>query len=274
MKNLDTFKNDINIIAGSGQFAYESAVYLNNINRLNRIYLINKNEELVKKFKSIVVKSDIRNIEKIISSVKKDKISNVLIIGYVKFPPISEIKLSFLSKIYLKKDIYLNSINDQSLILKKFLISKKINLVSQKKIFKDFLLVRNNQIIRKDHSNLISNIKKNKKNIEKIFNLDICQSFIMNGNRILSYEDVEGTDKMIERIGKKNKDFKDLVFIKSKKKKQIDEIDFPIMGLKTIKLLKKYKFKVICSFHQKTIISKKELFLNEISKSNLSLLVL
>ena len=60
----------------------------------------------------------------------------------------------------------------------------------------------------------------------------------MNGNRILSYEDVEGTDKMIERIGKKNKDFKDLVFIKSKKKKQIDEIDFPIMGLKTIKLLK------------------------------------
>ena len=273
MKNLDTFKNDIIVIAGSGHFAYESAVYLNNINRLNKIYLINKNEKLEKKFKNVVINSDIRNLEKIISRIKKDKISNILIIGYIKFPPISEIKLSFLSKIYLKKDLYLKSVNDQSLIFKKFLISKKINIISQKKIFKDFLLTKNDQILKKNHLKLISNIRKNKINIERIFNLNICQSMIMNGNRVLSYEDVEGTDKMIERIGKKNKEFNNLVFIKSKKKNQIDEIDFPILGMNTIKLLKKYKFKVICSFHQKTIISKKQLFLDKISKSNLSLVV-
>jgi DUF1009 family protein len=153
-------------------------------------------------------------------------------------------------------------------------VNKKINLLSQKKIFKDFLLKKNDQIHNKNHKKLISNIELNKKKIERIFNLDICQSIIMSGNRILSYEDIDGTDHMIERIGKKNKDFNDLIFIKSKKKNQIDEIDFPILGINTIKLLTKYNFKALCSFHQKTIISKKQLFLEQISKSNLSLVVL
>ena len=174
----------------------------------------------------------------------------------------------------MKKDLYQKSINDQSLILKKFLTNKKISLISQKKIFKDFLLQKNDCIYQKNHTKLISNIKVNKKDIERIFNLNICQSLIMSGNRILSYEDIYGTDNMIERIGKKNKEFSDLIFIKSKKKNQIDEIDFPILGENTIKLLQKYNFKVLCSFHQKVIISKKQSFLDKITKSKLSLVVL
>lgn len=274
MKNLAISKNDINLIAGSGQFAYESAIFLRQINRLNKIYLINENKILIKKFKNIIIKYDIRNIEQLINNIKKDKTNNVLIVGYVNFPPISEINLSFLSKLYLKKDLYQKSINDQSLILKKFLTNKKISLISQKKIFKDFLLQKNDCIYQKNHTKLISNIKVNKKDIERIFNLNICQSIIMSGDRILSYEDIYGTDNMIERIGKKNKEFSDLIFIKSKKKNQIDEIDFPILGENTIKLLQKYNFKVLCSFHQKVIISKKQSFLDKITKSKLSLVVL
>lgn len=274
MKNSATSKNDISLIAGSGYFAYESAMFLKKINRLKKIYLINENKNIDNRFTNIVIKSNIRNIEQLINSIKKEKFKNVLIVGYVSPPPFSEIKLSFLSKLYLKKNLYSKSINDQSLILKNFLVNKKINLISQKKIFKDFLLQKNDQIHNKNHKKLISNIEFNKKKIERIFNLDICQSIIMSGNRILSYEDIDGTDHMIERIGKKNKDFNDLIFVKSKKKNQIDEIDFPILGINTIKLLRKYNFKVLCSFHQKTIISKKQLFLEQISKSNLSLVVL
>ena len=61
---------------------------------------------------------------------------------------------------YLKKNLYLNSINNQSLILKKFLIDKKINLMSQKIIFKNFLLQKDDQIHKKEHTKLITNIKK------------------------------------------------------------------------------------------------------------------
>ena len=56
MINLATSKNDINLIAGSGQFAYESAIFLRQINRLNKIYLINENKILIKKFKNIIIK--------------------------------------------------------------------------------------------------------------------------------------------------------------------------------------------------------------------------
>ena len=104
MRNLATSKSDISLIAGSGYFAYESAMFLKKINRLNKIYLINDNEIIDRKFKKIVIKSDIRNIEKLIDTIKKDNFKNVIIVGYVNLPPFSEIKLSFLSKLYLKKD--------------------------------------------------------------------------------------------------------------------------------------------------------------------------
>jgi DUF1009 family protein len=96
----------------------------------------------------------------------------------------------------------------------------------------------------------------------------------MNGNRVLAYEDIYGTDNMINRIGKNNNDFKKLIFIKSKKYNQINEIDYPIIGIKTLNLLRKYKFKIICLFENNTIISEKEVFLDLIKKSNMSLLVL
>ena len=154
MKSSATSKNDISLIAGSGYFAYESAMFLKKINRLNKIYLINENKIIDKKFANSVIKSDIRNIELLINTIKKENFKNVLIVGYVELPPFSEIKLSFLSKIYFKKNLYSKSINDQSLILKNFLVNKKINLLSQKKILKDFLLQKNNQI----HNKIIKKI--------------------------------------------------------------------------------------------------------------------
>jgi len=96
----------------------------------------------------------------------------------------------------------------------------------------------------------------------------------MNGTRILAYEDIYGTDILIKRIGSSKKNFNSLIFVKSKKNNQIDEIDFPVVGIKTLKLLQKYNFKILCLFKGSTIISKKKTFLDTISNSNLSLIVL
>lgn len=274
MKNLATFKNEIILIAGSGSFAYESANYLDKLNILNKIYLISENKLISKKFKNLVFNFDIKYLEKLIKDIKKGKVRDLLIIGYVKLPAIKDIKLSFLSKMYLTNDFYFNNINEQSLILKNFLNKKGLNLLSQKIIFKDYLPNKNDQYFKKDHIQMINNIKKNSKNFKKVFTLNMAQSLIMNGNRILSYEDIFGTDNMINRIGKKNSEFKNLIFIKSKKNNQLDEIDYPIIGLNTLNLLKKYNFKIICLFEANIIISEKKVFLDFIKKSNMSLLVL
>jgi DUF1009 family protein len=274
MKSLDTLNKNVILIAGSGSFVYEAAQYLTKKDILKKIYLLEENKLLLKSFSNMIIRSNIRNLELIIRDIKKLEIKNILIIGYVSLPNIKEIKLSLSTKLYITKDFFLNNISDQSVILKNLLTKKKLNLLSQKNIFCNFLARTEDENIQKDHSDLAKLIKKNTQYIKNIFKNNISQSFIMNGTRILAYEDIYGTDSLIKRIGSSNNNFNSLILIKSKKYNQIDEIDFPIVGTKTLKLLQKYNFKILCLFKDSTIISKKNLFLDTISKSNLSLIIL
>ena len=271
---MATYKNDIVLIAGSGDFAFEAANFLSNKKRLNHIILLSKNYKITKSFKNILSNFDVRDLEKIILFIKKKLISKVIIIGYVQLPPISEIKLSLSSKIILSKNFFLNDINNQSKILKKFIESKNLKLVSQKIIFDKLLVNHSDQQLRKDHKNICKYILRNSSVIKKIFSLNLSQSLVMDGDRIIAIEDIFGTDNMIKKFKNLNKKFKNLVFIKSIKKDQINEIDFPIIGNQTLELLIKFNFKAICLLNKNIIISNKNTFIENINKSNLSLIVI
>ncbi len=274
MKNLATFKNEVCLIAGSGDFAYEAASFLSNKGTLKKIILLSKNNLIENDFNKICYNYDIRDLEKIITNIKKENIQDIIIIGYVDVPPIKEIKLSLKSKFYLSKDFFLNNINQQSLILKKFLNYNKLNLLSQKKIFKSFLIKKNDQLIKKEHESIVLKISHNISYIKKIFNLNLSQSLIMNGDRVLAIEDFNGTNNLINRVNAKKSNYNELIFIKSKKMNQIDEIDFPVIGSETINLLLLKKYKLICLFNNQSIVSDKKLFLNKIKNSKISLLVI
>ena len=96
----------------------------------------------------------------------------------------------------------------------------------------------------------------------------------MNGDRVLAIEDLSGTNNLIKRLNSKKNNFNELIFIKSKKKYQIDEIDFPVIGSDTINLLSTKKFKVLCLFNNESIVINKSIFLKTINNSNISLLVI
>ena len=274
MKNLVTFKNDICLVAGSGDIAYEAAKSISLQKRLSKIILLNSNSKINKHFKSLVTNFNIRDLNKIIDFIKSNQIKNLLIIGYVPLPPLNEIKLSIKDKILLSKDIFLNNISDQSKILKNFLNKKNFTILSQKKILKDNLVKRDDEFIFKKHYRLIQKFRNNTKNIDQLFNNSISQSLIMNGNEILAIEDIFGTDYLINRLKKVYKKYNNLLFIKSKKLNQIDEIDFPVIGLNTIKLLKKYNYKVICLYHNKILINNKTEFMEFLKNNSISLLVI
>ena len=127
------YKNDIILIVGSGDFAFEAANYLVNKKKLNHIILLEENYKISNKYKEIVSYFNIRDIETLIQFIKKRLIIKILIVGYVELPTINEIKLSLSSKFILSKNFFLNDINNQSKILKKFIESKNLNLLSQKK---------------------------------------------------------------------------------------------------------------------------------------------
>ena len=80
------YKNDIILIAGSGDFAFEAANFLTKKEKLNHIILLSKNSVISKRFKKVVSYHDIRDIEKIIRFIKKRLITKILIIGYVHLP--------------------------------------------------------------------------------------------------------------------------------------------------------------------------------------------
>ena len=61
---MATYKNDIILIAGSGDFAFEAANYLNSKNRLNHIILLTKNSKISKFYKNMVSKFDVRDMFK------------------------------------------------------------------------------------------------------------------------------------------------------------------------------------------------------------------
>ena len=270
---MATYKNDIILIAGSGDFAFEAADFLTSKGNLSHIILISKNAKIYKQFKKIVSYFDIRDIEQIIKFIKKRLVTKVLIIGYVRLPPIKEIKLSLSSKLILSKNIFSNDINNQSKVLKKFIESKNLKLLSQKIIFDRLLINYSDHHLRKDHRNIYKNILKNSSLIKKIFSLNLSQSFVMDGDRVITIEDIFGTDNMINKFKNLNQ-FKNLIFIKSIKQDQINEIDFPIIGSKTLDLLIKFNFKAICLIHKKIIIADKKSFIEKIHKSKLSLIII
>ena len=274
MKNLAIYKSDICLIAGSGLFVNEVANYLNFKNLLKQLIIINDNKYLKKSFKNNFTQFKIQDIEKIILFIKSKNLKNIIIIGYVDLPPLEKINLSIKSKLLISKDLFLNNINDQSKILKKYLYNNKLTLLSQKKILKDMLVTNIDEYIHKENKKIITKLKEKKNFIRKLYSMNIAQSFIFNGDRLIASEDIFGTNDMINRIGKISSQLNNLIFVKSKKYDQIDEIDFPVIGMNTLKLLLKYKFRVICLFKEDIIISEKEKFLKEIKINKTSLIVM
>ena len=272
---MATYKTNITLIAGSGYIVYEAAKILNDSKKLNNIILIADNKKIKKEFKSIITIFDIKKIEDIVSYLKKNNYNRVLLMGYVKLPPIKDLKLSIKSKLFFTKNFYLNNINNQSKILKKFIESKNINLISQKKIMERFLINKTDSMIFNNRNPIQKNINHNLKFIKKIFSLDICQSLLMEGTRLVSIEDILGTDNMITRIGRQYRNKQNnLIFFKTKKNNQIDEIDFPVIGPKTLDLFFKYNIQNICFFNKKIIVSQKEIFFEKIKKYKINLFVI
>ena len=65
------------------------------------------------------------------------------------------------------------------------------------------------QQLKKEHKNIYKYILKNSSVIKKYF-LNLSQSLVMDGDRIITIEDIFGTDNMINKFKNLNKQFKNL----------------------------------------------------------------
>ena len=120
------------------------------------------------------------------------------------------------------------------------------------------MLSKISTIIKPNKINYLD-FKKGRKILDKLSNFDNAQSIVVDNGYILAIEAAEGTDEMLKRVIKLNKNKKKNsgVLIKLPKKKQNLKYDLPTVGIKTIKLCIKSKLNGI--FLQKN----KNIFLDQ-----------
>ncbi len=265
--------NKICLIGGKGDVVLEAAISLNNNNQLYRIIIIEENKLVSKKFSNIVYKYSLKNFTGILKKIKELEINKILIIGYVVLPKFNQIKFDMKSKLFLTKNYFLNSESSQTKIFKSLLMTKNIKLLSPIKYLQELIISPIEQIKFKDFDKYKKILANNMPNIKKITSINIGQSIIINGNRILALENFKGTDVMITLFDKTTS-YNNLIFIKFKKSNQINEIDFPVIGIDTIKNLIKINIKAIILFKNQTLVVNKVECIKLIKKNKINLIII
>lgn len=151
--------------------------------------------------------------------------------------------------------------------LTKILAEKNIEVVSPLLYLKSFLapcgILTKSTPTEKEWSDIQFGYK-----IAKILaRLDIGQTVVVKDKAVVAVEAMEGTDKCIQRAGEIGKN--GLVVIKAARPKQDLRFDLPVLGLDTIKILKKVKARVLACEAEKTILIDKENFLKKAEENNL-----
>ena len=226
---------------------------------------INVNEKQINK-KSIY-NYEIFELKKIINTLKKHKVRDILFIGKINRPNLSEFKndgeiekhLPSLIKAYRKGDGFV-----LATVIKIF-EKKGYNILSPLEISNKFFLAK------KDLSRLSGkadkyDINKSVKILNDLSRYDNAQAMVIVNGYILAIEAAEGTDDLLKRTAIVRKKLKQLelsagFLVKIPKKNQSKLIDLPVIGLKTLNLVKKANLSGIAINAKFTIIKNKIKFM-------------
>ena len=220
---------------------------------------------------------DVYELKKILYILELNNISEIIFLGKIVRPNLKYFKLDgeidkfipMLQSSYKKGDDFLlkNILN----IFKKYgyLIKSPLDFDASYLLDKKDLKVNPDKKIKMD-------IKKGKDILLALSKFDNAQSIVIIDGYILAIEAAEGTDQMLKRvvkIRKKNKtiDEKKGVLVKIPKKHQSRLVDLPVLGPKTLEIVKKANLSSIALDSLSTLILNKKKFLNLAANENINL---
>lgn len=107
---------------------------------------------------------------------------------------------------------------------------------------------------------------------KEIAGLDIGQTVVVKDQAVLAVEGMEGTDRAIKRGGKLGKG--DVVVVKVSKPQQDRRFDLPIVGERTVEVLKQAKAKVLAFSARSTILLDREKVVKSANQNGISLVAI
>lgn len=122
---------------------------------------------------------------------------------------------------------------------------------------------------RKPTQNEWRDIEFGHKMAKEIAGLDIGQTVVVKDQTVLAVEGMDGTDRTIKRGGKLGRG--DVVVVKVSKPQQDRRFDLPIIGERTIEVLKQAKAKVLAFSARSTILLNREKVVKSANQNGVSL---
>ena len=232
----------IGIITGDGNLPlYIGKSLINKKYDVTFLSLNNKNNKLYNNYK--IVDINILSIKKILKVLESNNIKHIIFAGSLKRPGIKDLGFD-IPTFLLAKSLLLENKGDNNLLisLKKFFETKGFIFFNWTKYCKELFSTEINLTKIKPSKNAILNLKKGKSIYQIYKKLDVGQAMIIQNQLVLGLEAIEGTDELLQRCKEYKRKGDKGILLKFSKFNQSNLIDIPLIGLDTMKNLKKYNY--------------------------------
>ena len=233
----------VGILAGGGKLPLAIGNKLIEIGYDVEFFCIEPFAQLSDYYQYEVKRIKLDSLSKILTTLKKSKIQQIVMAGNVKRPSIKDINFH-LGAIKLIKELSLQGKGDNKLLsaILSLFIKNDFKILDWKNLCEDLFIQDKYLTIKKPNKISLQNLDKGLDIFKLIGKTDLSQSLIIQNELVLGIEAVEGTDELIKRCYHYKKKGDKGVLIKLSKYNQNTKIDLPVIGLDTVKLLKKYNY--------------------------------
>ena len=223
-------------------------------------------------------------IDNMFDFLKREKITDLVLIGYVKRPYISLSNVTAASQKIINEIFSALNKGDEKIfkVIYQILIKQKFHVLKVQELIPE-LTVRSGRYGPSFKENQLNrNVKPGIIAFKKYSKLDVGQSLIFHNGHCLGMETITGTDEMIKALisYRRNKEKKTNdasvggVLIKGSKPNQLLEIDTPVVGPDTIKLAKKANLEGIVIESKRVILFNKKVVFDLLENYKMFLVVI
>lgn len=231
----------------------------------NSIFINVNNNKKIKR--NGVFNHEIFHLKKILQTINKNKIVDILFLGKIDRPNFSNFRLDGEIDKYMPKLFNSFKKGDGNILLTVLEIfsSKGYNIISPKDISESFFFNKDELSSRISSKDKID-INKSIKLLNALSKYDNAQAIVTINGYIIAIEAAEGTDSLLKRVSSIRKKLNQLenkagLLTKIPKKNHSKLIDLPVIGLKTLRLIKKANLNGIVINPKFTIVHNKKSFL-------------
>ena len=273
-------KNKKNICLLGGNDDLTNSFYLYCKKKFHRTIYINfSGKKIIKDLDKNIFNLHLYELKKCLDILEKNDIDKIVLLGKISRPDLSKFKFDGVIDQYLDKlinaykkgdgkilDVVISVFNENG-----FKIVPITHLTSNFSFNKN----RKNILFNKNNSDQ-GDIDKALKILNDLSKYDNAQSIVLSNGFILAIEAAEGTDEMLDKVYRYKKKLgldkkSNGILVKLPKKGQSLKADLPVIGPKTIKLLKKSKINSIAVSKENTLVNNLDKTLIEIEKNKINL---